>query len=90
MCSVYYLSIRLFCSDRKKLIGTIKCSVCAASFQMPLGGLFLETVWFIALTAPVDIYAKWIDELEKANANPGDLDDLEHDELSENSEQDDY
>lgn len=57
---------------------------------MPLGGLCFETMWYVALTAPVDIYAKWIDELEKANANPGNSDDEEHDEISENSEQDDY
>lgn len=44
----------------------------------------------LALTAPVDIYAKWIDELEKVNANPGDLDDIDRDEISENSDQDDY
>ena len=51
---------------------------------------FLRTLLHIVLTAPVDIYATWIDELEKVNANPGDLDDIDHDENSEISDQDDY
>lgn len=45
----------------------------------------------IVLTEPVDIYARWIDELEKANANP-DYEEEEHEESDEenNPESDGY
>ena len=39
------------------------------------------------MTEPVDIYAKWIDELEKANANP-DYEDEAHEDSEEQSNQD--
>ena len=42
------------------------------------------------LTQPVDIYAKWIDKLEEANRNPGDLDDVDRDDISDNSDADEY
>ena len=39
------------------------------------------------MTEPVDIYARWIDELEKANANP-DYEDEAHEDSEEQSTQD--
>ena len=41
----------------------------------------------IVLTEPVDVYARWIDELEKANANP-DYEEEEHEESEEENNQD--
>ena len=45
----------------------------------------------VVLTEPVDIYARWIDELEKANSNP-DYEEEEHEESDEdnNPESDGY
>ncbi|KAK8816979.1 hypothetical protein AV274_0906 [Blastocystis sp. ATCC 50177/Nand II] len=67
--------------DKKSNVGNIECSICKAKFQMPTG----------ILTEPVDIYARWIDELEKANANP-DYEEEEHEESDEenNPESDGY
>ena len=44
----------------------------------------------IDLTAPVDIYAQWIDNLEKANSKPAYLDGSDHEDNSNSSDADDY
>lgn len=61
--------------DKRINKGSIECSVCKAHFSMPVG----------VLTAPVDIYARWIDELEKVNSSPYG-DDEEGDEVERDSE----
>ena len=76
------------------MVGKIECQVCKTSFEMNLGSrIFTKIINFmllIVLTEPVDIYAQWIDKLEEANKNPEDLDDADRDDVSENSDQDDY
>lgn len=45
----------------------------------------MSFTFYLVLTAPVDIYARWIDELEKVNSSPYG-DDEEGDEVERDSE----
>merc|ERR1719277_2285721 len=56
--------------DRKKNLGSIKCRICGASYQMMIN----------YLTEPVDVFSEWVDECQHAN-EPENLEDedLAHD-----------
>jgi len=47
--------------DKAKRVGTLKCGVCGVQFQCII----------TSLSAPIDVYGKWIDECETMN-NDGD------------------
>jgi len=48
--------------DRVKGIGSVKCTVCDASYQMMIN----------YLSEPVDVYSEWIDKCEQENAGVND------------------
>ena len=45
--------------DRKGQVGTLKCRVCLADFEMRIN----------ALHEPVDVFAEWIDQCEAVNTS---------------------
>jgi transcription elongation factor Elf1 len=52
--------------DRKKLIGTAKCSICSEEFRTQIN----------ILSAAIDVYSDWIDACEQVNGGPQTIEDL--------------
>merc|ERR1712107_562732 len=60
--------------DRKKNLGSIKCRICGASYQMMIN----------YLTEPVDVFSEWIDECQNANDPHADPENLDEQNLEDN------
>jgi transcription elongation factor Elf1 len=66
--------------DRKLGVGNLSCKVCGQTFQTTINGAFISNKYLsltanclmtIALSAPVDVYADWVDACEEVNRPTG-------------------